>query len=91
MQIALWPRLDWPSRRASFGPSGQPSADTLNARLVRRDGHHLLLREQERHVLGISLETAKVHVKHLLGTLAVRDRAAAVTNALQRGIIHLDD
>lgn len=41
--------------------------------------------------LGISLETAKVHVKHLLGKLAVRDRAAAVTHALQRGIIHLDD
>jgi len=39
--------------------------------------------------LGISVETAKVHVKKLLGKLAVRDRAAAVTVALRRGIIHL--
>src|SRR5262245_8792864 len=34
--------------------------------------------------LGISLETAKVHVKHLLKKLSVRDRAAAVTVALRR-------
>jgi DNA-binding NarL/FixJ family response regulator len=39
--------------------------------------------------LGISVETTKVHVKKLLGKLAVRDRAAAVTVALRRGIIHL--
>jgi DNA-binding NarL/FixJ family response regulator len=39
--------------------------------------------------LGISVETTKVHVRKLLGKLAVRDRAAAVTVALRRGIIHL--
>jgi len=39
--------------------------------------------------LGISVETTKVHVKKLLGKLAVSDRAAAVTVALRRGIIHL--
>jgi DNA-binding NarL/FixJ family response regulator len=39
--------------------------------------------------LGISLETAKVHVKHLLGKLRVKDRAAAVTVALRRGFIRL--
>jgi DNA-binding NarL/FixJ family response regulator len=39
--------------------------------------------------LGISLETAKVHVKHSLAKLKVKDRVAAVTVALRRGIIHL--
>lgn len=39
--------------------------------------------------LGITEATAKVHVKHLLTKLNVQDRAAAVTVALRRGIIHL--
>jgi DNA-binding NarL/FixJ family response regulator len=39
--------------------------------------------------LGISEETVKVHVKSLLAKLNVNDRAAAITVALQRGIIHL--
>jgi two-component system NarL family response regulator len=39
--------------------------------------------------LGVTEETAKVHVKHLLTKLDVNDRSAAVTEALRRGIIHL--
>lgn len=39
--------------------------------------------------LGISEETVQVHVKNLLAKLGVHDRTAAITVALQRGIIHL--
>jgi two-component system NarL family response regulator len=40
--------------------------------------------------LGITGETAKVHVKNILAKLEVTDRTAAVTKALKRGIIHMD-
>lgn len=39
--------------------------------------------------LGISEETAHVHVRNILSKLKVSDRSAAVTVALRRGIIHL--
>ncbi len=39
--------------------------------------------------LGITTETARVHVKHILTKLRVKDRVAAVVVALERGIIHL--
>jgi DNA-binding NarL/FixJ family response regulator len=39
--------------------------------------------------LGISTETAQVHVKSILAKLNVSDRSAAITVALRRGIIHL--
>jgi DNA-binding NarL/FixJ family response regulator len=39
--------------------------------------------------LGISEETAQVHVKNILAKLSVQDRSAAITVALRRGIIHL--
>jgi DNA-binding NarL/FixJ family response regulator len=39
--------------------------------------------------LGISVGTIKVHVKNVLAKLEVNDRTAAVSVALQRGIIHL--
>ena len=39
--------------------------------------------------LGISEETVKVHIKNVFGKLQVRDRTAAVSAALQRGIIHV--
>lgn len=42
-------------------------------------------------VLGRTEETIKVHVKHVMEKLGVTDRTEAVTLALQRGIIHLDD
>jgi DNA-binding NarL/FixJ family response regulator len=42
-------------------------------------------------VIGRTEETVKVHLKHVMTKLEVEDRTEAVTNALQRGIIHLDD
>jgi DNA-binding NarL/FixJ family response regulator len=39
--------------------------------------------------LGITEETAKVHVRNIFNKLNVKDRTAAVTLALRRGIIHV--
>jgi two-component system, NarL family, response regulator len=39
--------------------------------------------------LGISYDTAHVHVKNILAKLNVSDRSAAITVAIRRGIIHL--
>jgi DNA-binding NarL/FixJ family response regulator len=39
--------------------------------------------------LGISEETVQVHVKNILGKLGTRDRTAAISVAVRRGIIHL--
>ncbi|MBL8046091.1 MAG: response regulator transcription factor [Anaerolineales bacterium] len=40
--------------------------------------------------LNISEGTVKVHVNSLLGKLGVSDRTQAVTEALRRGLVHLD-
>ena len=40
--------------------------------------------------LGIAEGTVKIHVNNLLGKLGVTDRTQAVTEALKRGIVHLD-
>jgi DNA-binding NarL/FixJ family response regulator len=42
-------------------------------------------------VIGRTEETVKVHLKHVMAKLDVTGRTEAVTLALQRGIIHLDD
>jgi two-component system NarL family response regulator len=42
-------------------------------------------------VLGISDETARVHVKNVLAKLKVNDRSAAVNVGVRRGIIHPGD
>jgi DNA-binding NarL/FixJ family response regulator len=39
--------------------------------------------------LGITEETVQVHVKHILQKLDVKDRSAAITVGLRRGIIHI--
>jgi two-component system, NarL family, response regulator len=39
--------------------------------------------------LGISEETVQVHVKNILAKLGARDRTAAISVAVRRGIIHL--
>ena len=39
--------------------------------------------------LGIAVDTVEVHLRKIFRKLAVRDRTAAVTAALKRGIIHL--
>jgi DNA-binding NarL/FixJ family response regulator len=40
-------------------------------------------------ILEISEVTVQVHVRHILSKLDVKDRTAAVTVALRRGIIHI--
>ncbi|MBB5339424.1 response regulator [Tunturiibacter gelidoferens] len=40
--------------------------------------------------LSIAEDTVKMHVKNILMKLGVNDRTEAVTNALRRGIIHLN-
>jgi len=40
-------------------------------------------------LLGISEETVKVHIKHLMDKLGAKDRTQAITIAVRRGIIHL--
>ena len=39
-------------------------------------------------VLGLSEDTVRIHVKHVLAKLEVHDRSAAVVVALRRGIVH---
>jgi two-component system NarL family response regulator len=41
-------------------------------------------------VLSITEGTVKVHVNNLLGKLNVSDRTQAVTEAIRRGLVHLD-
>jgi DNA-binding NarL/FixJ family response regulator len=41
--------------------------------------------------LGITEDTVEVHSRNIFSKLNVRDRTAAVTVALRRGIIHLDE
>lgn len=43
------------------------------------------------HAIGRTEGTVKTHLKNILQKLGVNDRTEAVTLALQRGIIHLDD
>ena len=42
-------------------------------------------------IIGRTEETVKVHLKHVMAKLGVTGRTEAVTLAMQRGIIHLDD
>lgn len=85
---------------------GRPSmAPDVQARLAERAGNaHLTPREVQvvqlisegmrnkeiAAALGISFETAQVHVKNILAKLKVQDRTAAVSIAVRRGIIQLN-
>ena len=77
----------------------------VEARLAERAGNaHLTPREVQvvgliaqgmrnkeiAAALGISFETAQVHVKNILSKLKVQDRTAAVSVAVRRGIIQLN-
>jgi two-component system, NarL family, response regulator len=42
------------------------------------------------HVLGVSTDTVKTHLKNLFRKLNVSDRAEAVREAIHRGFLHLD-
>jgi DNA-binding NarL/FixJ family response regulator len=66
----------------------QPALTPREVQVVRliADG----LRNKEIAVaLGISEQTAKVHVKNILAKLHVNDRAAVISVAVRRGIVHL--
>jgi DNA-binding NarL/FixJ family response regulator len=70
-----------------------PSADGLTPReseVLR----HLAMGESNRVIasgLGVSEETVKTHVAHVLAKLQVENRAQAMVQALKRGLISLDD
>jgi DNA-binding NarL/FixJ family response regulator len=67
---------------------GQPSLTPREVDVVRLIAQGM--RNKEIAVaLGISEETAKVHVKNILAKLNVSDRAAVIPIALRRGIIHI--
>ncbi len=42
-------------------------------------------------LIGRTAETVKAHLRHIMAKLGAADRTEAVTLALRRGIIHLDD
>jgi DNA-binding NarL/FixJ family response regulator len=76
------------ARLAEFTPRADLTSRELDVlRLAARGFRN---REIARS-LTRSEETIKVHVKHIMAKLGVRDRTEAVTVALRRGIIHLDD
>ena len=50
-----------------------------------------LRNRQIAEIIGRTEETVKAHLKHVMAKLGVEDRTEAVTIAIQRGILHLDD
>lgn len=90
-------------REVHAGGRPRVSAD-VQARLDERAGHQRLTPREIQVIeliarghrnkeiagdLGISEETAQVHVRNILSKLKVQDRTAAIRVALQRGIIHI--
>ena len=75
-------------RLAEFTPRVNLTAREVEVlRLVAKG-----LRNREvARVIGRTEGTVKAHLKHIHEKLGVEDRTEAVTVALQRGIIHLDD
>jgi two-component system, NarL family, response regulator len=76
------------SRLAEFTPRIDLTAREIE--VLRLAARGLRNRDIAR-VIGRTEETVKVHLKHVMSKLDVTDRTEAVTVALQRGIIHLDD
>jgi DNA-binding NarL/FixJ family response regulator len=76
------------ARLAEFTPRVELTAREVE--LLRLVSRGLRNREIAR-VIGRTEGTVKAHLKHILEKLGVNDRTGAVTLALQRGIIHLDD
>lgn len=70
----------------------KPSRETLSARelevltLVARGASN----KEIARTIHLSESTVKSHLLHLFAKLAVSDRTAAVTVALERGLLHLD-
>jgi two-component system, NarL family, response regulator len=76
------------SRLAEFTPRVDLTAREVEVlRLAAKGLRNRAIAE----AIGRTEETVKVHLKHVMAKLGVDDRTEAVTLALQRGIIHLDD
>jgi DNA-binding NarL/FixJ family response regulator len=76
------------ARLAEFTPRLDLTAREVEVLRLAAKG----LRNKEiARVLGRTEETIKVHLKHVMAKLEASDRTEAVTLALQRGVIHIDD
>ncbi len=75
-----------------MGRMSSPKDDTLSAREI--EVLELVARGNSNKAVGralhISEATVKTHLIHIYGKLGVNDRTAAVTVALERGILSLD-
>jgi DNA-binding NarL/FixJ family response regulator len=79
---------DVADRLAEYTPRVELTAREVEVlRLVAKG----LRNKEVARVIGRTEGTVKVHLKNILEKLGVDDRTEAVTIALQRGIIHLDD
>lgn len=65
-----------------------PALTPRETRVVELMAHGLRNKEIA-YELGISEDTVEVHARNMFTKMGVRDRTAAVTAALRRGIIHL--
>ena len=81
----LGPEVTRRLERRMGGPGLTPRELEVLEQMVRGRGN-----EEISAALGITVETVKVHVKRVLGKLAVSNRGQAVSTALARGIVHLD-
>jgi len=83
----------------------RPMSPDVEARLAKREQDATLTPREDQVIelifrgmrnkeigaaLGISEETAAVHVRNILSKLKVNDRTAAVKVALRRGILHVE-
>jgi len=79
------------------GPVACESAERREGPLTRREIEVLRLaawgnsNHQIAAQLSIACETARMHMKHILGKLGAHDRAHAVTIAVMRGMLRLRD
>lgn len=83
------------ARPMSPAVATQLAARAVSPALTPREGRVVELMAQGMRnkeiaaALGISEDTVEVHARNMFSKLGVRDRTAAVTAALRRGIIHL--
>ena len=76
------------ARLAEFTPRVDLTARELEVLRLAAKGFR---NKEIARLLGRTEETVKVHVKHVMAKLGASDRTEAVTLAMQRGVIHIDD
>jgi len=76
------------ARLAEFTPRVDLTARELEVLRLAAKGFR---NKEIGRVLGRTEQTVKVHIKHVMAKLGASDRTEAVTLAMQRGVIHLDD